>query len=82
MIHAEKRERDSDRQRRGLQVVQSASAGVVVQKVEVPHAGQEVTSAGPRFDRQRARRKAPAEAPEITVQDAVIPAFPCGSFFV
>lgn len=47
---------------------------------------KKVTSTGPRFDRQRdtCRREAVAvaEAPEMTVQDAVIPAFPRGSFFV
>lgn len=71
--------------------MQGASAGVAVQKVEGPRAGQEVTSAGPRFDRQRQRQRAGegqlrvvAEEPEMTaqVQDAVIPAFPRGNFSV
>lgn len=40
-----------------------------------------MTLAGPRFDRQR-EAEAVAEGPEMTAQDAVIPAFPRGSFFV
>lgn len=59
--------------------------GWLCRRLKVPRAGQEVTSAGPRFDRQREAEvvaEAVAEAPEMTAQDAVIPAFPRGSFSV